>query len=479
MKNQLLIFIDILQNELERLVIPDPSTEVARNTSVLAAKQLRRMLVEEIDVPQLRQAALASYGQLLPALRKAMDGQACDRLEQVLAGADTTDWKQVEEVLYQVTAALLLQDDGASRKLAGQLAAIDAHLRNAKEQAWIERSKPRTSRSGSKVQSGGSQEEQARLLNFIQRQFPKETALQISGMKQIPGGFSKHTLFIDLKNNVELPDCIVMRRDGPFAGSSVTAEYPIIQRLHAAGVAVPTPFAMDAAGEVYGKPFILVSRAAGTTIGDFVFVREPSREVALDLAKKMACLHTAPFEGLETALAGGTVSITERLAAEIDACEATWKSVAHQHSYVVQTAIDWLRRNIHLADGPRAVLHRDIGCHNMLVHNHQISAFLDWETAAVGTPAEDVGYAYYTAVQMIDWTAFLAAYEAASGFTLDPRQLDFYMLWASVRIVVPISKGVDPVFSGKSRSLSDYYLGDHIVQVLIQRIATKLSDILA
>ena len=88
MKDSLLHFIDVIQNELEKFVIPDPGSEVARNTSVLAAKQLRRLLVEEIEMPPLRRAALASYGELLPALRQAIGPEVCDRLAQVLAGAD-------------------------------------------------------------------------------------------------------------------------------------------------------------------------------------------------------------------------------------------------------------------------------------------------------------------------------------------------------------------------------------------------------
>lgn len=479
MKDQLLHFIDVIQNEIEKFVVPDPGTEVARNTSILAARQLRRLLVEEIEMPPLRRAALVSYGELLPPLRQAVDGKIYDRLNQVLAVADIADWKQVESVLYEVMAALLLNHDEASHKLAGQLAAIDARLRESKELACLERGKVKTSRSAPKPPAVGSEEQQARLLDFVKRQFPRETTLKIAGIKQIPGGFSKHTLFIDLANNRELPDCIVMRRDGPFAGTSVVTEYPIIQKMHAAGVAVPRPYAIDAAGEVYGKPFILMSRAAGVIIGDFIVVREPSREVALDLAKKMARLHAAPFVGLETALDGGMVSITERLTAELEACEAMWQSVVNQNSYVVQAAIDWLKRNIHLADGPRAVVHRDIGAHNMLVCNGEVSAFLDWETVAIGTPAEDIAYVYYTATQMIAWEDFLAAYEAEAGTTLDRRPLDYYTLWGSLRILVPICKNVDPVFSGTRKSLPDYYLGDQIAQVLIQRIAAKLSQVLS
>src|SRR5690606_23718509 len=189
-------------------------------------------------------------------------------------------------------------------------------------------------------------------------------------------------------------------------------------------------------------------------------------------------LHAAPFGDIESHLAGGTTSVTERMAGEIEICEATWKSVIHEKSYVVQAALDWLKRNIDLAEGRRAVVHRDIGVHNPLINSHDVSAIVDWETVAVRDPEEDVRCAYYRPIQVVEWPEFLAAYEKAAGFYVDRRQLDYYMLWSAVRILPTICKNVDPVFRGGRGSLADYYLGDQVVQILIQRIASKLTEML-
>jgi aminoglycoside phosphotransferase (APT) family kinase protein len=470
---------DLLQSELAKLVIADPSTEVARNASMLATTQLRRLLVDQREVPQLRMVALNSYRELLPGLQHVLDTQVFNELSQVLTDAVSANWVRVETALRSITTTLIAKNDPTATRLAGQLVSIDAQLRDSKEAACTEANKTREPRSGSKTVGSNSVDEEARLLTFLQREFPKESALTITRIEQIPGGYSKDTLFVYLDNTTELPNCVVMRRDGPYPGTSVITEYPIITKMHTAGVAVPQPYAIDATGEVYGKPFILVSRAAGSMIGDFVIIKEPTEAVALDLARKMACLHTAPFDGIHDYLVGGQTPIIERLQAEIDTCEATWNSVVHQRSYVVHAALEWLKRNIHRADGPRTILHRDIGFHNMMVHNNEVSAFLDWETAAVGTAAEDVGYTYDSVCQMTEWDTFIKTYESAANVQLDRSQLDFYILWGSVRIVVPISKGVDPVFAGRRKNLSEYYLGDHIVAVLIQRIAHQLTRVLS
>jgi aminoglycoside phosphotransferase (APT) family kinase protein len=492
---------DLLQSELTKLVIADPATEVARNASALAAQQLRRLVVSHTELPELRRLAVVSYQALLPELRAVLSNELSNEVERKLFahssdtanGVSAADWECIEELLHTVTTTLLSASDAtvppanqspdqsavkSAVKLVGQLIAIDARLRDAREEACAAANQPPKPRSGSKRSQSPSGEDEARLLVFLQREFPKETSLRISRIEQIPGGYSKITWFLFLENNTELPDCLVMRRDGPYPGSSVVTEFPIINQLYAAGVAVPQPFAIDATGEVFGKPFILVARAAGSTIGDFVEIKEPSEAVALDLAEKMARMHSAPYEGIEEFLVGGSLGIAERVLGEIEAAQATWNSVVNQKSFVVQTALDWLRRNIDRADGPRTLLHRDIGFHNMMVCNEEVSAFLDWETAAVGAAAEDVGYTYDSVRQMIDWETFVAAYEAAAKVKLDRQQLAFYTLWGSVRIVVPICKGVDPVFAGTRKNLSEYYLGDHIVSALIQRIACQLAFIL-
>ena len=74
---------------------------------------------------------------------------------------------------------------------------------------------------------------------------------------------------------------------------------------------------------------------------------------------------------------------------------------------------------------------------------------------------------------------YIAAYEKAAGVTLNRRQLDFYMLWGSMRVVVGISRMTDPVFSGKRINLPEYYLADYFGQMLFQRVSTKLGEVLA
>ena len=427
---------------------------------------------------------ITAYRALLPSLSKHIDNALYAKLDQALSCAESDADEMLDGVLRLVTSALLTPGNEATSKLAGRIMAIDARFRSGKERAFADRhNKPpvvEDDSAGGSSGSGLNQDQQARLLDFLKQKFPAEKNLRIASVKPVPGGFSKQTIFINLENNLELPPSLVMRCDAAYqtAGGSVTAEFPVIQKMFAEGVTVPKPYAIDESGKVLGRKFILVSRAPGINLGNFLVVSRPGREAALDLAVKLAKMHTASCAGLESVLEGSHIPASARLMGEIKFHEDMWAGVVNTHAYCIDAAFKWLKDNIALADGPRGLVHRDVGVHNMLFDNNQVSAFLDWETAVYGNPAEDVAYTYYNVVQMIEWNEFLAAYQQAGGYPFDKRQLDFYMLWGSMRVVVGISRMTDPVFSGKRLNLPEYYLADYYGQTLFERVSTKLSEVL-
>ena len=463
-----------------RTVIPGAGNDASRQIASMALQELQRIQLDETVVLQLRADAVVAYRALLPGLRGNIDAASCDALERTL-GAATPDWQAIDSALAAVAAALQASDNEPSRKLAGQLIAIDSRIRVGKEQAWAEHKKKPLPDAAAGGLGDLSNEQKDRLLDFLKQKFPSETALKVASVRPLNGGFSKQTLFVDLTGNVELPACLVMRRDPPYEtqGTSVSMEFPILQKVHAAGVSVPKPYALDATGNVLGTPFMLLSLVDGRILGDFLVVHEPSRALGLNMAHQVADLHRVPIDELADLLPGGNLSPGDRVLGEIQKHEAMWQKVVYEKNYVVQAALDWLKHNIVLADGPRALVHRDIGLHNLLVHQDRVAAFLDWETVVVGTPAEDVAYSYYPIVQMMDWNEYVAAYQKAAGVIFDKRQLDFYILWASLRIFIGLRSMVDPVYSGERQSLLHFYIGDYFGQTLMNRVSAKLAEVLS
>jgi aminoglycoside phosphotransferase (APT) family kinase protein len=248
--------------------------------------------------------------------------------------------------------------------------------------------------------------------------------------------------------------------------------------MYAASVPVAQPLALEDTGSVLGTKFMLSTRVDGSNIGDSMVVpRNP--EVAADLARAVALIHAVGVKGLESLLPGGTTSVRERVLAEINVDDESWKGLSHSQSYTVQAALDWLRINIDLADGPKVISHRDIGMHNVLVHDNKITGILDWETVAIGTRAEDLGMLYNAATQLSDWETFISAYEKEAGVQIDRRQLDYYVIATLIRILLLVARLGDAVLSEKLANIQLMYVGDCIKENMIGRVASKLAQVLA
>jgi aminoglycoside phosphotransferase (APT) family kinase protein len=155
-------------------------------------------------------------------------------------------------------------------------------------------------------------------------------------------------------------------------------------------------------------------------------VTEPSRAFAVGVAQALAKLHKIPLVKAAK-LPGAMQSTRERVEQEISFYEETWRA-SGETSIAMEQGLAWLKSHMNYAEGQRAIIHRDVGCHNMLGKDGDLSALLDWETAAVGNPAHDLMYAYVCVVQMMPWEDFLAEYEKSGGTIPGKAELDFYRI---------------------------------------------------
>ena len=115
----------------------------------------------------------------------------------------------------------------------------------------------------------------------------------------------------------------------------------------------------------------------------------------------------------------------------------------------------WLRRH---TPQPQAVVlvHGDFKPGNALLVDNNISAMLDWETAHLGDPLEDLGWITNpprAREQQIpgSWerAEIVQAFTAATGFKVDPRELNWWNAFSCWKLSVIILTGVEAFVAGK------------------------------
>lgn len=310
----------------------------------------------------------------------------------------------------------------------------------------------------------------------------------VRSVKPLPGGFGKETILFDVESD-SLDGSFVMRRDLPADTGLANdchrteLEYPVIKAVRERGYPAPDALWLDTEHRLIpGGNFIVMRRAPGVSGGSFF-----GASVALpdhlpeSLAQAAATLHSLPPM---TGLGDLTESIRddwwratrgECVRRYIEGWYRMYLDRAHMPSPAIVGLYGWLLDHIPERDGAPSLIHGDLGFHNFLFDDDELSAVLDWEFAHVGDPAEELGYIRVTAGHVLDWDRFMQRYEALGGDAVSPEVLLFFQAWAYLRNASAASLVTNCFMSGGSDELKLTVLPHaHIPQFL--RGAQELID---
>lgn len=284
--------------------------------------------------------------------------------------------------------------------------------------------------------SGDATPSEAVLTQYFQN-IRNDSSLSVRGIRVIPGGFSKSTIFFDLAAN-GMTEPLVMRKDMilPFMNKTVVNEFPMLQHLYGAGFPVAEPLWLESSRAPCGSPFIISRRVAGTSdfqrwASDPVLVKKFSQQ----LADIMARLHNLDLRELGFAAADAEKSAGEYMREELN----RWIDLYHQKRSRAHPLLDitfgWLSANIPAEsfNRPARVVHGDIGFHNLMFADGEVTAVLDWEFSHFGDPLEDFIYTRMFIEQIMDWDDFKEFYVSKGGLVCPPETEMFYGVWSRCR----------------------------------------------
>jgi aminoglycoside phosphotransferase (APT) family kinase protein len=474
-------YLEALRKQIETTLRQREAGGYAEKMAQYSRLVLVQLISQATHLPALHRTALRAFAGLIDELQRAIGGDV-DLMRAIEHDIRIEpDFDKAQRVLQLVAGRLVADNNSASRTLLGKIARIEDDMLREFDRAVIsELAREQEQYTGPE---GLSLDQLQRLEAYLRQKYPEDPQLHIdiAGTSVIPGGFSKQTIFLQLRKCNSLPPTVVLRVEQGISvlGTAVELEFPILEAMYKAGVPVPQPYFVETDPSVIGSSFIMLSLMPGRNIGDPFDVREPSRTFGLSLARAMARLHAVAPESVGSRIDGANVTVKERMLADIVYYEASWRS-CNDPSIQLEMAYGWLKQNIHLAEGRRSVIHRDIGCHNLLVQDGQVSAILDWELAAIGDPAQDLGCAYSTVVQVMPWDEFLAEYVGAGGHAPSEAQVDFYRIWRETFLLWTVVQSRARLKAGLGGDIALVYVAvnaAHILAVRLQALLCKVTAI--
>ncbi|MDG2307001.1 MAG: phosphotransferase family protein [Candidatus Binatia bacterium] len=228
---------------------------------------------------------------------------------------------------------------------------------------------------------------------------------------------------------------------GVFSGAQ---EAVLLQAAGAAGV--PVARVVCAGEEELGRPFYVMEYVAGETIGRRLVRDDRFASVRgglpAQMAEALAAIHRVPVEG-------GTLGFLPRPPADkpvalaaIRNLEAIYRGVSMDPHPAFELAFRWLLGRVPETTDT-ALVHGDFRVGNLMVDETVgLRAVLDWELAHVGDPIQDLGWACVRSWRFgqDDLTCggvgrredLVAAYEGASGRTVDPEALRFWEVFGNL-----------------------------------------------
>lgn len=299
---------------------------------------------------------------------------------------------------------------------------------------------------------GGNVDEEAdhritapRLESYLRDRFG-DPSIAVDRFQPLPGGFGKETLIFAASGEALSGEFVIRRDPGESIilsndCHSVTREYPVVRAARDRGFPAPDALWVETGhAAVPGGDFMVMRRSPGALGGNVFGARGTiGPGLAATLAGVAARLHTLPplteLGTISSSIAPDMWQLSrgEATARYIRGWYDFWRSEAHAASPALAAIYGWLLDRVPDRPERASLLHGDIGFHNFLFDEGELTAVLDWEFAHVGDPAEELGYVKGTVGGALDWEAFMAAYVAAGGDPIDERTLHYFHVWGYAR----------------------------------------------
>ena len=335
------------------------------------------------------------------------------------------------------------------------------------------------------------------LANLQQRSF------KLSDIRQIPGGASRETYLItlrDIEAGGDEDDLIgvVLRRDPP--SSLIDTERALEYQTYAAVynsniMPVPEPIVLEQHNPgALERPFSIMAQIPQGQAGAAAL---ETPQMAPYLQKLGTTKWTLLGDLAKTPLASLGVeqfmSIPDHPALhELEYWSQVIRADALHPQPIAEAAIRWLERHLPPPSKQRCLVHGDYRTGNFLfTEEGDITAVLDWEMAHIGDPLEDLAWSLdplwspdlKRAGRLLPRREAVEIWQAASGITVDETEFRWWQIFASVKAIAIWISSAEDYINGSTKepilALAGWPMIDRQNRILLDRLAPESDFIYA
>ena len=311
--------------------------------------------------------------------------------------------------------------------------------------------------------SPGEDDVGARLRRFVEGQLPGVTRLRIDGLRRTSAGFSRENWVFDASwtatDGTTIAEPLIMRRDpvGSVLDTDRRQEFAVLRALESTPVPGPQVRWLDADGAALGRPSVVMVREDGVCDW-FVLSGERSLEDRLAIAHRfvdlLAAIHAVDWKGV-----GLHASLDDPGPRAALAAVDHWQNELRRHQVEphpeLEVVVAWLRTHAPTSQAT-VLVHGDFKPGNALMQGDEVHVMLDWETAHLGDPLEDIGW--ITNPVRAREHQIPGAWERAdivdrwsrtTGYRVDPDELLWWNVLANYKLSVITLTGVGAFVDGR------------------------------
>lgn len=301
--------------------------------------------------------------------------------------------------------------------------------------------------------------------------------VSIARIERTSSGFSRENWVFDATWNGET-HALIARRDpvGSVLDTDRAVETAVLRALEHTDVPSPRLLWVDLEGVRCDRPCLVMELVPGVC-DSFALDSDRSLEARVALAHtiydRLAQIHLLDWRSLgldETMVDPGSSAALAAL--------AHWESELHRVQLGPEPelahVISWLREHAP-SNEVVTLVHGDFKPGNLLLLDDDVSAVLDWETAHLGDPHEDLGWVsnpLRAAEHRIpgSWEPedLFARWATVTGLDFDPNRVKWWQMLANLKLAVIVLTGTHAYVDGRLDRINQSPVG--IIRLMLDQM---------